>query len=126
MSEIFGGKKNKRKRNHQRDFNVITDLGKESVHDLYCDDPRAKAPTTNTQAAPAEEGSAERGGDRERGSATGRRHVSLKPLPIQRKPNALQETIRAFSDDSTRYFIHKSTIIIQKRTSLPNPNLLPA
>jgi len=53
MSEIFGGNgwgKKKRKRNHQRDFNVIIDLGKESVHDLYCDDPRAKAPTTNTKA----------------------------------------------------------------------------
>ncbi len=97
----MGGGKKKRKRNHQRDFNVIIDLGKVSVHDLCCDDPRAKAPTTNTAA---EEGSAERGGDRERGSATGRRHVSPKPLPIQRKPNALQETIRAFSNDSTRYF----------------------
>lgn len=122
------GEKNKREReNHKRDLNVIIDLGKESVHDLYCDDPRAKAPTTNTKAQQQQQQRKEAQSEEETENEEAPRAdaTSLPNLfPYNEKPNALQETNRAFSNDSTRYFIHESTIIIQKPTSLPNPNLL--
>ncbi len=122
-------KKNKREReNHQREFNVIIDLGKESVHDLYCDDPRAKAPTTNTKSttAAAHRKEAQSEEETENEEAPRADATSLPNLfPYNENPTHYKRPFEPSRTTAHDIFIQESTIIIQKRTSHPNPSLLP-
>lgn len=119
-------KKNKREReNHQREFNVIIDLGKESVHDLYCDDPRAKAPTTNTKAQ-QHRNEAQSEEETENEEAPRADATSLPNLfPYNENPTHYKRPIEPSRTTAHDISSTNQTIIIQKRTSLPNPNLLP-